>query len=425
MWSGQDGKNLFANTEEPTTGTYLPNSAIPKPTDPQPDKPEYESPYNPNENYSYIMMPVYQSPLNIFGMTITSPSYPNTTYLSRINVEDIITVSLAEQPDEIDIQKLSIIGYRHKEFNDPYITPVEKMTNSIFSAPFIESDGCYIAQFSIGYGCAPDQFIDVIFVYDGQIIYFTSFMTIEGDGTSDAYWEYYAPDEKIGHLTITCEDTVYDYCFFVKDGYTLEKWSHSRTNVDGWKMRSTYLTNKDETWFIPIEQCQVLLKDGMNFVATKERPAEKDFTFDATNPDYLVSYIGCNKENLVSKFGEPKSLDMLGSTEKCVYDNFSFYLSNNKVIQIDVLHKDAQIVNGLTASPMNGTKLEELANQSGIPVPDYKWITDTPSSYYCVKLPITHDNWTVCYVWENNEQFVPSEMDFTKIVIYSGEDYYY
>lgn len=415
-----------APTTDPTSGTYLPDSALPTPTNPNPVEPEYESPYDPNENCCRVMIPVYQSPLNIFGMTVTSSSEPDDTYISEINVEDVVTISLATQPPEIDIQKLSIVGYLHEDFHDPYITPLDNFPEPLFSAPFQEKDGRYNAQFMIGYGYPINSFIDVIFVYDNQIVYFTMFMVTEGDGTSEEYWEHYFPGASIGKFTITCDQKVYSYCFFIKEGATLETWARSRTNVDEWTMHPTYLANQQKTWFIPVEQCDIPLKDGINFTATKDKPAEPEpFTFDDTNPEYLVSYIGSTKDAVISKFGEPKSQEALGSAMKLLYEHAVFYISDNAVVQIDVLNSSASPINGLVNKPTNSDSIENTLNSLGIEIPEYNWITDTPSSYYCVKLPITHNNWTVCYVWESQEQFVPSEMNFTKMVIYSGEDYYY
>jgi hypothetical protein len=411
---------------DPTIGTYLPDSALPTPTNPRPEEPEYESPYDPNENCCCVMIPIYQSELNIFGMTVTAPSSPDSTYLTEINVEDTVTISLSKQPDNIDMNKLSVIGFLHNDFPDPYITSVENLPEPLFSAPFHESDGRWNAQFMIGYGYELGAFIDVIFVYDNQIVYFTMFMVTEGDGTSEEYWEHYFPGASIGNFTITCDKVVYNYCFFVKEGATLETWVRSRTNVDEWEMYPTYLANQEKTWFIPIEQCNIQLQDGINFTATKDKPAEPEpFTFDDTNPEYLVSYIGATKDVVISEFGEPNSQEAMGSTTKILYEQAAFYISDNLVVQIDVIDHSVVTINGLDTNPTNSDSIENTLNSLGIEIPKYKWITDVPSSYYCVKLPITHNNWTVCYVWESKEQFVPSEMNFTKIVIHSGEDYYY
>lgn len=415
-----------ANSTDPTTGTYMPDITFPPPTNPRPDEPEYESPYDPNENYCRTMVPIYQSELNALNMRITSPSYPDTTYLAQINVEDVVTISLDEQPESIDISKLSIAGYWHTDFPDPYITPVENLPTPLFTSNFFEKDGRYNTQFMVGYDKGFTKFIDMLFIYDNQIIFHTMFYTIQGDGTSDMYWDYFYPGTPIGRFTITCGEDVKTYCFFDVDEITLLDWVHDVTNVNNWESYGNYISDENEVWFITGEQCKTPLKDGMNFIATKEKPSEPEpFLFDSENPDYLVSYIGASQADVIKKFGEPTSTDMLGSTTKYIYEQAAFYISNDAVVQIDVLNASAIPVNGLNATPVNSTTLENQTQQLGIKKPDYKWITDMPSSYYCVKLPFTHDNWTVCYVWESKEQFVPSEMNFTKIVIYSGEDYYY
>lgn len=423
---GSQNKNTNNNSTDSTTGTYMPDSALPTPTNPRPNEPEYESPYDPNENYCRTMVPVYQSELNALNMRITSPSYPDTTYLAQINVEDVITISLDKQPESIDISKLSIAGYWHTDFPDPYITPVENLPTPLFTSNFFEKDGRYNTQFMVGYDKGFTKFIDMIFIYDNQIIFHTMFYTIQGNGTSDMYWDYFYPGTPIGRFTITCGEDVNTYCFFDEDEATLLDWINEVTNVDDWESHGNYINDENEVWFITGEQCKTPLKDGMNFVATQENPSKPEpFLFDSENPDYLVHYIGATQTDVTKKFGEPISIDTLGSTKKYTYEQAAFYISNDTVVQIDVLNETAIPVNGLNATPVNSSALENQIQQLGITKPDYKRITDTPSSYYCVKLPFTHENWTVCYVWESKEQFEPSETNFTKIVIYSGEDYYY
>lgn len=401
------------------------------PTQPTFEKgdPDFVSPYHHEDLYIAVMRPVWDKQLIASGLTLTTTTSPDVQFTSRIDAEDVVTIHMSRQRFSTDMSKAKVMAILHDDMQDPFLTNPNDYKVFCESRFTSNEDGSWTAQFMLGYDAVSSKIVDILFVYDNNIEYYTMMYVTKKHQYSKMYYQWLTPDEPVAEIHFNCGDEVITYGYYPEKTHTLLEWIKSSTNPHQWCEVQGMIVNPSAQWYIPAEQAQQIIYDGIIFdtvpILNNLLPGTAT-QFDTTNPQYLTSLLHQPRSVVEEALGPPKQTVQLSHIIKMEYDQCIVYLHpQNGVIQIDVRPGTQNIVNALPTQVCSGEELTKALRLSIIPYGNYRNITDTQAQYYRYYLPIQTSSCTISYVWESELQINPEYDKFTRIVIHSGEEYIY
>ncbi len=409
------------------------NTATP-PTTEQPDwteppiidipEEDEKSQYNPNHVDVYCMIPTIATPpIDLSSIKIFTTSDPNVEFAMRVHAEDVITFEVSNIPYGIRPEDIKAYGIPHSSMKDPYVTSIDQYTNKIFETAFSKRDDKLVAQAMVGYGVTTDTLLDVLFVYKGQICYYAMFHVDNDIKNTLEGWQHAYPDETFEVFYIQHNDKKMS-CYYASNKVkTLTDWMNSTQNVYALHLEKDILANGLEEWMLTLEQGEELLTPDKVFHANDYVKPEPH-KFETDNNKYAVSYLGKNKDEIVAILGQPQSSNEQGAATKMVYADKTIYLTNNVCVQVD-LTSQAEPINGLPGKQTNAEEIAKQCQYTGISDYEIKgFISDDGKTFY-YRMMLQYENWTVCYIWETTEAIEIATTNFTRVVVYSGDNVHY
>ena len=355
-------------------------------------------------------------------LSIKADASPNTNYARTVDAEDVIEITLGKQDSSFDINKLSIIGVAHQNMKNPYKTASTQF-DSEFREIFTKNGDEFISQFSIGYKTNIVDAVELLFVYDGKIEAYVPVLMVFQHKTSVPYWRYMRPLENVQQFHIQCGESLLDYCYFEQNPTTVLSWHTQDCSLYDWELYEGWLVDKNRQWMISPEQYRETLTGDCTIIAEPfDESSFFPYEYDDENPNYAVYYLGADAQKVINKFHEPQSVRKFGDITIIQYPEFSFYLDNNTVVQIDIINGDTLLpINDFVTKHSTGAVIHDKCNALNIDYPDVLHSFDEQFSIYQYILPFKNNNWTVAYIWESNEPINTNITEFTQISIYIGD----
>lgn len=412
-------------TTAPTGSTYI--TLPPEPTFNKGD-PDFVSPYQQTDLYIAAMRPVWNEQLIIDDLTITTTTRPDISFASRIDAEDVVTINMPRQRFSTDMSKAKVIAILHDNMLDPYLASPNQYQVFCESGFTANEDGSWTAQFMLGYETDAQEIVDILFVYDNNIEYYTMMYITQKHKYSKMYYQWLTPDKVIAEMHFTCGDDILTHCYYPDKTHTAIEWITSETNPHQWITVQGMIVDPSVRWYIPEEQAHQTLYDGITFDMLPVQDVLPGTTtpLDNPNPQYLTSLLHQSRSAVEDKLGTPKQISQLSDIVKLKYDQCIVYLHpQNGVMQIDVLPGTQNVINALPTHACSGEELTKVLRLLIVPYNDYRNTTDVQAQYYGYHLSVPATSCTISYVWEGEKHINPQYDKFTRIVIHSGEEYTY
>lgn len=415
-----------AEPSSPTEPIY-----ITLPTQPTFDKgdPDFVSPYHHENRYIAALCPVWEKQLVVNSLTITTTTSPEVQYVTRVDVEDVVTVHMSRQRFNTDMSKAKVMAILHDNMKDPYLTNPQDYQIFCESGFTPNDDGSWTAQFMLGYDAVSDKIVDILFVYDNNIEYYTMMYITQKHQYSKMYYQWLTPDEPVAEMHFTCGDDVMTYGYYPEKTHTLTAWINGETNPHQWREVQGMIIDPSAKWYLPVEQAYQTIYDGIIF---QMLPIQNNMLpgttpqLNSDNPQYLTSLLHQSRSVVEEKLGTPSRILPLSNVIKMEYRQCVVYLHpQDGVTQIDVLPGTENIINVLPTQACSGENLTKALRLAIIPYGEYQSHTDVQTQFYGYSLSINTPSCTVSYVWEGELQINPEYDEFTRIVIHSGEKYIY
>lgn len=414
------------NEEKPPVVFYQPT---PMPTLGNPESPDFKSPYAFDENYTGVVMNVWNKNLRIDYLNITSSNYPNVTFIQSVHQEDVVRVTLPRQNLGMDTSKVKLLIVAHENMKDPYVTHISDY-NILIESSFVETpQGTLETEFMLGYDKTLGSFIDILLVYNDNIEAFTMLRLDKTQKYSRMFYEWLKPNNIVNEMTFKADDKEFTFYYYPDEATNLYDWVASSSNPQKWVQIGDIITNADASWYITPEQCRQTLKNNIIIDVkpiTQETNPFASYIFDTHNPQYLISYLNKDVNTVINRFGTPKNIQTFANIVKIQYDKSIFYIDNKEgVIQIDIQPNAHSIVNGLPFIPTTANDIFTTCRRLNIPYLSIQDKSDIQLKYYVKILPIKVDKNYISYVWESSLQLSPHFDNCNRIVIHSGEQYIY
>lgn len=422
-----------ANEEDkPSTTTSAPEETLPlDPVNPDNVTPEFQSPYNYDDRLYRLFLPVFDSAVIADGVTFTSPSQPDQTFLDKFDVADVITLTLPKQPLEVDIAHLKMYGFAHENMMDPFLNSIDKFENPIFIASFsadTETENI-TAQAMIGYGTSVQTYFDIVVTYKDRIIFYSIFAITDQHIENLDFWKDKYPNETFEKFYIKCGDTTYTkYYVPAGEDTNLYTWRTQFTNTTMWFEENNYLVSAKKSWMIHPDDCKKPLQPGATYTAIPYEERAIDFTFETDNPEYALYFLGKSQNEVVSHFGNPLKTNTNNKVTCLEYSNYQFFVVDDKVEQITLDANSLEIINGVPNFPATVWEIEAFVKQCGLvfsEAGDAYQDPTIPEYYASVPIMNVAEGWTITFVWLKTEMFQPTTSDCDKIIIHTGERYLY
>lgn len=381
------------------------------------------SPYTDKWYYRSVI-DVYHFHLDLSEVYATVISQPNEPFVIRFNAEDTLTIKIPLQ-NNIDIDKLQLIYVSHDNMQDPYRTPISAF-NIIDAKQFTAKDDWLECELVIGYDSKVIEGIDVLFVYNDIIEAYSMFKVVTDDSSLMSYWQHQYSDENVLFFNIQCGDEILRYYYFDEGSNSFTQWIQQATNVDEWFIENNYMVNKEKSWAVPL-QTYSLLSNGMTVIAEPyESTIDSIYTYESDNPAYGVYYLGKTHDFISQTFGNAMKTTRRGNFTKLDYDIATFYIDDAMgVVQIDLLSTDLAPINGLPNTLITASQLLSQCVSIGAPHPQTITNNNMELSTYSTALLFYNNNWSIGYIWNDNEPVNIMDTECSRIVICLGERYYF
>lgn len=420
-----NGPSSNTNTE-PTGTTYI--TLPPEPTFDK-NANDFVSPYQSDDLHIASMSPVWNEQLITDNLTITTTTHPDVQFVSRIDVEDVVTIHMPRQRLNTDMSKAKIIAILHEDMQDPYVTNPQEYQAFCKSEFAANDDGSWTAQFMLGYDASSHDIVDILFVYENNIEYYTMMYITQKHKYSKMYYQWLTPDETVSEMNFICGDTVITYGYYPNKVHTLAEWIKSDTNPHQWHEVQGMIVDPSVTWYLPAEQSSHAIHDNIIFdmlpIQNNLLPGVT-ITLASNNPQYLTSLMHQPRNVVEDRLGTPKRTSQFSNVIKMEYNQYIIYLHpQNGVTQIDVLPGAYNIINALPTHACSGEELTKVLRLLIVPYNDYRNTTDVQAQYYGYHLSVPATSCTISYVWAGEKHINPQYDKFTRIVIHSGEEYTY
>jgi hypothetical protein len=403
---------------EPTYMTLPPEPTLGSPTDP-----DWISPYQKDAIYTRVLKDVWAEHINTDYLEITSTMYPNTDFTANVDVEDVISITIGKQYGDTDMTKAKVIGVSHEKMQDPYETPVHCYT-PLCESSFIQNENdTWTAQMMIGYNTGVNAYMDLLFAYEDTVEYYTMFYVHQRHTNSEMYWKAKRPDSIVEHFTMKQGEDIYTYYYYPEDVNTINDWVDSETNVDKWELVNEVLVNADYTLYAhsqPLENgaelCLYKVSEQNPFPQHAFNPSESDLTY----------YIGAAQDDIIQNFGTPIHTAELNGVTQIRYENIVFYVHPEfGAIQIDTKPSIYPVVDGLPYAGTTDLHLQLLSRKLNTHMNAVLDKSDAANKYYVKTRAFDIGTCKIAYVWESTNNVDITTNEFTRIVIYSGEEYVY
>ena len=400
------------------------------PTEPElnKDDPNFVSPYKADESYVGMVVKVWKESLVVDGVSITTNNTDNHT--NSVDVEDVVSVTLRRQSLNSDVNQAKLVIVTNNNMKDPYTTPIQQYTSFCESIFEQNENGTWTAKFMLGYSKEQYNNISLLFVYDGEIEYFSALRVTQHHIYSKMYYQWLTPKETVAEFHLVENDIPFaTYCFYPSRVNTLSEWIADNTNHDKWQAVQTLITNADATWYINAEDINKPLTDGMTIevhkVSNNQLPLSET-QLNAHSTQYITSWLHKSQEDVIAHFGQPQYSSNTSSLVKLDYHDLRFYIHPEKgVIQIDVKPGYQELPPQLPTQKCTGDILTAHLRSSVIPYIDFISNSNADAQFYSHRLTIDAHDCFISYMWEGESFINPNYEEFTRIVIHSGEEYIY
>ena len=237
------------------------------PPEPTYDKndPNFVSPYNHDNRDFGALMPVWKDSLIVDGIQFTVTSQPDVPWVTNIDAEDVVTITMPRQRFATDASKAKIIAVLHDDMTDPYTTAVSNYKAFCLSPFVANEDGTWAAKFMFGYDIKDSTIANILFIYDNNVEYYTMVRLTKNNVYSKQHYQWLFPDKQIAEMQFICDEQQFTFCYCTSETTTLSEWVSSDTNHAHWVIAENGVYDPTGKWYIDSQYLNTKLSDGVQF----------------------------------------------------------------------------------------------------------------------------------------------------------------
>jgi hypothetical protein len=403
---------------QPDTTTPSDTSATPE-TPPQTSPLKPLSPYNPEDDINPFFIPVYSSDVIVENATV-SVDAENNPALS-IDLGDVCTVRLSNQPASVQAQKIKMYVFAHNTMKDPFLHTIQNFSKPILTSTFSPyEENAFVSNFTIGYESIENGFADIVLTYDDVIIGYYKFIVCNTKSDALEYWQHTDPAQTYMRFYIQCNDTMYTHFYISTNGPgTLYEWVGQNT-CRGWYIENGYLATNNRTFMIHESQCAQTIEPDHVYTAIEYQKHTMEFDYGESNKNNAIYYLGLSQEEATKVLGAPKEISTTHLITLLQYDFGCMFVKDGQIVQITLNTDTINIATGLPTVSASRGDIIFASQRCGTHLLRGRYQTDKEIHVYKYYYTIQHgaEKWAITYVWEYNESFDVDAKPCTQVVVH-------